>query len=320
MDYGWVLKRAWEITWKFKGLWVLGILASCSSGGGGGGGGGGGSGSSYQVGGGSDPRFLEFQRWIESIPAETWILIAIIAGLIIFVLGLAFLVLGVIGQGGLIAGFNKVEDSGSVTLAEAFRIGTANFWRLIGVRIIFWLAGVILAIVLVATVILVSIGTLGIGLLCLVPLLCLLIPVGAVVGIYVLLTQVALVTEALTVGESFRRSWQVMKTNLGPVIVVGLIVLFGSGAIGLVLALPIIAVVLPAAMVVAFGGDQATTAGLVTAGLCLVGYLPVMIVANGVLQAYVTGVWTLSFRQWTGKPKGAALLAAPPAADAPAAA
>ena len=307
MDYGGVLKRAWEITWKFKGLWVLGILASCSSGGGGGGSGGGSSGSSYQFGSGSDPRFLQFQRWFQSIPSETWILIAIIAGLIILVLGLAFLVLGIIGQAGLIAGFNRVEDSGTVTLAEAFRMGTVNFWRLFGVRIVFWLAGFLVVIALVAVVAMLVIGTLGIGLLCLLPLLCLLIPIGALVGVYVMLTQVALVTENLSVMDSFRRGWQVLKQNLGPVIVVGLIVLFGSAVIGLVLALPLIAAVLPAVAGVAFGSDQSTTTGLVLAGLCLVGYLPVMIVANGVLQTYVSGVWTLSYRQWTGRAKGSAL-------------
>ncbi len=70
MDYGWVLKRAWEITWKFKGLWVLGILASCSGGGGGGGGGGGSSGTGYQFSGESDPRMLQFQRWIEFDPVR----------------------------------------------------------------------------------------------------------------------------------------------------------------------------------------------------------------------------------------------------------
>jgi membrane-anchored glycerophosphoryl diester phosphodiesterase (GDPDase) len=307
MDYGWVLKRAWEITWKFKGLWVLGILASCSSGGGGGGGGGGSSGARTQIGPDSDPRFLEIQRWIESIPPETWIVIAIVVAAVILVLGLVFLVLGVIGQGGLIAGFNQVEDSGTVTLAEAFRLGTANFWRLLGVRIVFWLAGVLLAIALVVAAILVAIGTLGIGLLCLVPLLCVLIPVGAIVGVYVTLTQVALVTEHLTVGDAFRRSWQVLKENLGPVIVIGLIVLFGSLIIGLLLALPLIAAVLPVALVLALGGDQATTTGLVMAGLCLVVYLPVMIVANGALQTYVSGVWTLAYRQWTGRAKGSAL-------------
>jgi hypothetical protein len=29
MDFGYVIKRAWEIIWKFKVLWIFGILASC---------------------------------------------------------------------------------------------------------------------------------------------------------------------------------------------------------------------------------------------------------------------------------------------------
>jgi hypothetical protein len=310
MDYGWVLKRAWEITWKFKGLWVLGILASCSAGGGGGGHGGGSSGTSYQFSGESNPRFLQFQQWIESIPEQTWIIIAIVAGIVVLVLALIALVLGILGQGGLIAGFNQAEANGTVTLGEAFRIGKANFWRLLGVRAVFWLAGILLGIILAAVFIMTTIGTLGIGLLCLVPLLCLLIPVGALVGVYVMLTQVALVTEGLGVKESFIRSWEVLKANLGPVVVIGLIVLFGSAVIGLLLALPLIAAVLPAAAGLAFGTDQSTTAGLVMAGLCLVIYLPLVIVANGILQTYVTGVWTLSFRQWTGREKGIAALPA----------
>src|SRR5258708_16457756 len=31
MDYGEILARAWKITWKFKVLWVFGILASCGA-------------------------------------------------------------------------------------------------------------------------------------------------------------------------------------------------------------------------------------------------------------------------------------------------
>lgn len=308
MDYGWVLKRAWEITWKFKGLWVLGILASCSSGGGGGGHGGSSSGTGYQLNGESDPRFLQFQHWIESIPEETWIVIAIVAGIVVLLLALVSLVLGILGQGGLVAGFNQVETNGTVTLGEAFRIGKANFWRLLGVRAIFWLAGILLGIIIAAVAITTALGTLGIGLLCLVPLLCLLIPIGALVGVYVMLTQVALVTEGLDMKGSFRRSWEVLKANLGPVIIIALVVVFGSAVIGLVLAFPLIAAVLPAAAGLAFGTDQSTTTGLVTAGLCLVIYLPLLIVANGVLQTYVTGVWTLSWRQWTGREKGVTAL------------
>ncbi len=47
-NFGEVLTRAWQITWKYKVLWIFGILASCSRGGGGGSSGG------SSVSGGSD--------------------------------------------------------------------------------------------------------------------------------------------------------------------------------------------------------------------------------------------------------------------------
>ena len=36
MDFGKVLSRAWEITWRWKVLWVLGFLAALGQGTGGG--------------------------------------------------------------------------------------------------------------------------------------------------------------------------------------------------------------------------------------------------------------------------------------------
>ena len=33
MNFGEVLSRAWQITWKHKILWLFGLLASCSAGG-----------------------------------------------------------------------------------------------------------------------------------------------------------------------------------------------------------------------------------------------------------------------------------------------
>ena len=39
-NFGEILTRAWQITWKYKVLWIFGILAGCTNGGGGGGGGG----------------------------------------------------------------------------------------------------------------------------------------------------------------------------------------------------------------------------------------------------------------------------------------
>ncbi len=75
MDYSSVLRRAWDITWRYKGLWILGILASCSGNGGSGAGGRGGSGFNYNFGGGNGQtpggpdQFLTVSR---NRPGSSW--------------------------------------------------------------------------------------------------------------------------------------------------------------------------------------------------------------------------------------------------------
>jgi hypothetical protein len=56
MNIGEVLSRAWKITWKYKVLWIFGILAGCASGGGSGGGG---NGLSYTYDQGDLPPWLD---------------------------------------------------------------------------------------------------------------------------------------------------------------------------------------------------------------------------------------------------------------------
>ena len=90
-NFGEVLTRAWQITWKYKVLWIFGILASCGRGGGNGGGGNSG-GSSSRPSNGSDfdpnnlfPRdmFQEAAKWLND---NWWIIALIILAVIVLVL------------------------------------------------------------------------------------------------------------------------------------------------------------------------------------------------------------------------------------------
>jgi hypothetical protein len=92
MDYGSVLRKGWEITWKNKGLWILGILSGCTSG----------AGNpsqsvSYQT---SSQDFPGMEQTFASVPEETWILIVgcLVIFLIVFVL--AVIVLSIRGRRG----------------------------------------------------------------------------------------------------------------------------------------------------------------------------------------------------------------------------
>jgi hypothetical protein len=44
------------------------------------------------------------------------------------------------------------------------------------------------------------------------------------------------------------------------------------------------------------------TSGLLTAGLCFLAYLPVLLVLSGILTAYIESAWTLTYMRLTNKP------------------
>jgi len=300
MDIGEVLTRTWQITWKYKGLWVLGLLAGCGTGGGGGGGGGSGgsSGGNFSGGNYSGP-MQQFQQGIESVPVWVWVLLAIVVLLLIVV----FIVLGVIGTGGLIAGFKRADEGHDIRLGEAFRLGAKYFWRLLGFRLVLFVLAIVLAVVIAAAVV----GSLGI---CILPLICIALPLFFAIGVYISLCQVALVDDDLPVTQVFGRAWEILRLHLGPAALMGLILGIGGFVVALVMALPIFLIMIPFLVTLASHDSGALTTGAIISGLCFVGYLPVLLLLNAVLQTYVNGAWTLTYRRLTGKGPGATAVVA----------
>ena len=313
MDFGDVLKRSWDITWKNKALWLLGILASCSGGGGGGGSGGGQAGGGFRGYSFESGEFPELERWLERIPPETITAIVLALGCLALLVALLAIVLGALGQAGLIAGFDLADAGHPITLSEAFRRGLKNFWKILAIQFI---VGVLVLLVGATVALgggLFAVGTLGLGLICLLPLVCLMVPVMFLVGVYVMLAQVAVVVEDLGLLDAFQRGWEIFRAHLGSVIVMALILILGGGLVGLILALPLLLIAVPAVFGLLLGGEGQISTGVLVSGLCFVGLLPLLILLNGILQTFVTGAWTLTFRRLAASPKETAPPALPAA-------
>lgn len=296
MDISNIFKRAWEITWKHKGLWVLGILANCS--------GGGSQGSSnisripeYRTGGGEFP---QIERWLQSVPEETWIAIGLAAVCGMLLLALILWMLTAIGNGGLIAGFQMAEIGKTVTLGGTFQQGIHYFWKLLVIQLILGLASLVVFAPVIIGGVLMSVLTLGIGLICLFPLICLLVPVGIAISIFTLLTQIALIVEDLDIVAAFQRAWEVFRSNLGNVIVMGLILGIGGFVVGLIIAIPFVLMVLPFVTGLIVGTDTSSLAGLSVTIIGILLYVPVALVASGIKRTFITGSWTLTYRDLIG--------------------
>lgn len=292
-NFGEVLTRAWQIIWRHKVLWIFGIFAGCGRGGGGGSGG--------QVSGSDDQTFPQLEQfmqqvgqWIEDNP---WIVAVFV--LLVILLLIVSVFLGTIGRIGLIRGTYQAETGMErLNFGELFSESMPYFWRVFGLSLLILLIALIVFVPLVLGGTLFGALTAGIGLICLLPLICLLIPLLWVLSVVIEQANVAIVLENLGIGDGFRRGWNVVRDNLGPIIVMTLIIFIGSGVVGFIIALPIIAALVP----LIFSAASNNTAPIWITVVCCAAYFPVLLVLSGILNAYVQSIWTLTYMRLTAKP------------------
>jgi uncharacterized membrane protein len=113
--------------------------------------------------------------------------------------------------------------------------------------------------------------------------------------------------------DGVRRGWEVVKKNIGDVLLIWLMTAIIGFVIGILIALPVLLIVVPAIIGFAASGGDFGAAALVSAGLCFVVYLPVLLVANGILTGYLESVWALTFLRLTRPKEGMATLETLPA-------
>jgi len=298
LNYGEILTRAWQIVWKYKILWVFGILAGCARGGGGGSGGaGGGRGNGDGGGQPGGPIFPQFERSMEQfgrwISENPWVIVLVV--LTFIVLWVLFIYLGTIGKIGLIQGTLKAEKGAErMAFGELFGESSPFFWRIFGLSFLVGLAFLIIFLPLI----LIGFLTAGLGFLCILPLVCILFPISLIVAVVLEQANAAIVIENLSMFDGLKRGWDVVKSNAVNFLLMSLI-LFGIGLVaGLIIALPVLLVVFPTA--VAFGiGEARNLTPLIVGGVCFVAYLPVLLTANGILTAFTQSAWTLTFLRLT---------------------
>lgn len=319
MDLGEVLSKAWKIIWKNKILWIFGILASCSQSSGGSGGGGsntrmGQFGNNGNLNNGNDlfskgqyPALEEFFKNLDKVftsgtgdSSMTGIILGLLC-LFLFIF-LICLMLGAIGRIGLIRGTVLAEEGQEpLHFGQVWAASTPYFWKVFFLNLLVSFVVLLVVAILVVPMLFLTFGTFGIGLICLIPALCLLIPVSLVLNVIVEQANVALVVENLGIWDAVKRGWSVCRENLGPMAVVALVVILGGGIVGIIISLPLIFMIFPVAMM-GISKDQATVTSMVTLiGVMFCCLTPLIVFLQGVLTSYIGSIWTLTFLRLTGK-------------------
>jgi hypothetical protein len=316
MDYGKLLRRAWDITWNNKFLWILGFLAGLGSGGG----------SNFNFrnfGGGGGPSGPSGQTPTPELPPELVgsivpIVLAVLC--VLFLVWIVFWVIGTIANGGLIGGVNQIEAEGSSSFGRGWSAATPKMWRLLGISLATAIPGLI---VVVAGVMLAlpglglmvageeEIGGAAFGLLaCLVPLICIASLAGLVLGILKTFADRAAMLEDESVIEAYKRGWNILIPNIGPAILIFLIQVVIGFVIGLLMLIPLgiaLAPLVGGGVLAAFSDSGMAGAPLFIIGGCLfLVFLVIAVVVGAVQTTFFSSVWTLAYREWMAPTEEAA--------------
>jgi hypothetical protein len=330
MDYAQILKRAWNIVWNHKFLWVLGFLVALGSGGGSGGGNNSGWRENFNpdtLGDPNSPAMQEMERAAAHLEQFWATYAAIFIGLlcVLMIVGLVLWLVKLAAEAGLIDSVNKIEEGQKASFAQAMSGGAAVLLRLIGVRILLALPFILVtAVILIAGVVMfggsiaamASESSPGMGaffgsfmllLVCLVPLACVMFIFGLVIAGIDLFAIRGLVTHNMGVIQAIQHGWTIFRNNLLEVVIVVVILWL----VGLLFGLAVGVVLIPFSLIFAaptiisvladgnlsFGAATTTGAGFLCLGL--VGAL-----LNSIWVAYKSTTITLAYRYFDhGKEK-----------------
>lgn len=244
--------------------------------------------------------------------------IFIVAGCVLLLLFWAITIfLSTIGKVGLIRGTYQADGGAEkLIFGQLFSESMPYFWRIFGLSLIVAIPILVIFAALIAGIVAFAISAsqgndaANIGLAGMIPVLigcvCLLIPVMFVIGMIIRQAENAIVLEDMRVLPAISRGWDVFRGNLGPVILMAIILAVIGLAIGFVIAIPAFIIVFPAMIAfIASNAKNWTPLIFMGIGLCL--YIPVAMVLNGILMAYTESAWTLTFMRLT-KPQANAPL------------
>lgn len=283
-DFGEVLTRARQITWRYKNLWLAGIVMSLVSL------------LLVPISLALNPAFSSF-----AIPSEVnrqlpSVMLANVSLILLTVLSIPLFVIGISIPS--LATFQLEQGSENVNFGQLIRGVFPYFWRILGIVLLVWVGMFLATLILIASVIFLTALTLGLGLLCAVPLFILLILVAILV--YALMEQAvsAVLVDNLGVSSALQRARRLVEKNPGLMTLMSII-----NYLGAIVAILIISIL---TMIPMFGSNLGSEPDVqplerLSRNMILwtLAFLPFYAVFQGILVTFLQSFWTLIYLRLT---------------------
>ncbi len=287
MNYGDILIRTWKTIWKDKvilGFGFLMMLAPALLG--------------VLIGGAMTFGSLnQLERFIES---DFSVLATLLFFFAYFIFIALTIIMSAVSFSGTLKGTLMAQDANAAPLNfnTLWAASLPYLWRMLGVM---FTVGFALGVVyLVPMLLLFAIGALtaGIGFLCAIPFILLMIPVGLVGYLLLSLSMAALVADDSGVLEAVQAAWATLKAKFWQLVLMTVILYMIQFGVGMVIAIPMnilqFALIIPLETM----GEDAIFRAM---GIMMAIFIPLSTIVQSLGLTYVNGAWMLTYLEASKK-------------------
>lgn len=211
-DYGDVLTRAWQITWRHKAIWMLVLLSVL-------------------------PSFLLFPLFFMPIfflgyggesAVPGLVLLALMLIVFLIAMAAAYLI-GAAATSAVTLGIVRAErGTGSLRLMDLLKDGRAYFRRILAIMLIVGLALSLLFSIFFLVSFLLILVTIGLAAICTQPLMILVTPLMFLMIGFMEAANTAVVADEMNAMDAIGRAWQIVRANIRKYVFVTLIAYLGT--------------------------------------------------------------------------------------------
>ncbi len=207
MDYGEIFTRAWRYLWRYKILWLFGILNGCQT-----------FNTSFSENDAAQQQAMAMlNRWASD--SIVWLAL----GIFVLSILLAILILSLIGIIGIIRTVSLAEEGRTPKWGEIFANSWPLFWQLLGLHFLLGIFVMLIITIPIGISIFAAVTlipdqdtAIGLAVLGMLAIICICIfPFLFLLGPFINATRIALVLESLGIWGALRRGWQVYIRNFG---------------------------------------------------------------------------------------------------------
>jgi hypothetical protein len=192
---------------------------------------------------------------------------------------------------------NANEDGENISATDLLKRSFPFFWRVLGLMLLFAVGMMLINLVIQAFILLLTILTLGLAIICMLPLTLLMYPL--LFGSIVWMEQATngIIVDNMTIADAARQGWSLIRNNLLPVTLIVLVIYLGIGFVTGALMMPMM---LPIFIVpVSFMEHQPNWPILSISILWTIALMPLFAFVSGFSMIFNKSAWVLTYLRFT---------------------